>query len=80
MLLQLYTASPIAEIWSGAEDASHASWVGEPATVLPRGIYSRGGREVFRCRGDGDCIYVSEKQSFFKITEYRIGILTGRII
>ena len=50
VLLQLYTASPSIKIWSGAEDAGDAGWVGEPATVVPRDLYGRGRHEVFRCR------------------------------
>ncbi len=56
MLLQLHTASPSAEILSGDEDAGDASWVGEPAAVVPRDLHGRGGREVFRCRWNGGCI------------------------
>ncbi len=53
MLLQLSAASPSVEIWFGDEDAGDASWVGEPATFLPRDIHGCGGREAFRCRGNG---------------------------
>ncbi len=51
--LQLYAASPIVEIWSGAEDAGDASWVGEPAAVVPRDLHGRGVREVLLCRRNG---------------------------
>jgi len=49
VLLQLHTASPIVEIWSGDEDAGDAGRVGKPAAVVPRDIHGRGGREAFRC-------------------------------